>query len=117
MILGGKLTLFRAGEASAGFLRLLRGDQGQDALPDQRSAARGGRQADVHLHPRLHLSVGQNTSLQGERSLLQLIHWLEGFQSLPQSKETCRRTKVTRGNIVTLFSRTLKTRMLRKSAE
>lgn len=87
---GGKLTLFCAGEASAGFPHLAWGDQGQDALPDQGSAARGGGQTDVHLHPRLHRPVPQDGSLQAERSLLQLVHRLQGLQSLTQSRETCR---------------------------
>lgn len=122
MILGGKLTLSCAGWASAGFLRLVLGDQGEDALPDQGSGARGGRQTDVRLHTCLHLSVHQNTSLQGERSLLQLIDWLQGFQSLTQSKETCRRHKhisktVINENITKLFFRTLKTKMLRECAQ
>lgn len=100
MLLGGELTLFCAGQASAGLLQLVLGDQGQDALPDQGSGARGGRQADVHLHTRLHLSVHQNASLQGERPLLQFIHWLQGFQSLTQWKETCRRHKQIRKSAI-----------------
>lgn len=93
------LTLLCAGWASAGLLQLVLGDQGQDALPDQGSGARGGRQTDVHLHACLHFPVHHNASLQGEGSLLQLIHGLQGFQSLTQWKETCGRQEQIMWNV------------------
>lgn len=84
------IVVFTLGEASAAFMEFVFRQQCQDALPHLAPSIRSGGQKNVHLHSRVNMPVLQNSDLQRERTLLKLINWLKGFQTLTYTNQTCR---------------------------
>lgn len=84
------ILVFTLEEAPSFFMELVFGQQCQGALPHWASSMRSGRQKHLHLHCCVDMLVLQNSDLQCERALLQLINRFTGFQTLTHSNQTCK---------------------------